>query len=114
VAFSNWPDGTTPMLNSSCMQAELRKRRDPKDGGLLFCYSKRGSYPRDQLCELCNQKPCDCNGMLPPTWMCQQFITTQTQEKRKKDKGATRTNPGTDEAKKRMIAMMDTTQDMSG
>jgi hypothetical protein len=45
--------------------------------------------------------------------MCQQFITTQTQEKKKKDKGAKRTNPGTDEAKakKRMIAMMDPTQD---
>jgi hypothetical protein len=106
--FQIGQDGTSPMLNAASMQNELKKMRDPKDGGLLFCYSKRGSYPRSQLCKLCNQKPCDCNGMLPPLWMCQQFIGSQTQEKKKKDKGAKRTNPGTEEAaaKRSMIARM--------
>jgi hypothetical protein len=105
--FQIGQDGTSPMLNAGSMQNELKKMRDPKDGGLMFCYSKRGSYPRGQLCNLCKQKPCDCNGMMPPVWMCQQFINTQTQEKKKKDKGAKRTNPGTEEAKRTMIARME-------
>jgi hypothetical protein len=105
-------DGTSPMLNRASMQNDLRKMRDKKDGGLVFCYSKRGSFPQDHLCKLCNQKACNCNDMLPPLWMCQQFYCSQTQEKKKKkkkkDKGAKGTNPGMEEAesKRSMIAHM--------
>ena len=66
------------------------------DGGLMFCYSKRGEFvPKTNKarynawngCSMCKKKPCECNGMLPTIQMIQNFINSATQ-KRKKVKSA--------------------------
>ena len=53
----------------------MANKIDPADGGLFFCYAKRGTYmPYSGKhaaayatwsgCEMCGKKPCDCNGLL--------------------------------------------------
>jgi hypothetical protein len=83
--FNIGGDGTERKINGQDMHDRLRAEHDPVDGGLMFCRAKKGSWPRKQYCEQCKNNPCNCNGMCPPKWMCDQFITTQTQ-KRKKDR----------------------------
>jgi hypothetical protein len=40
-----------PKLKAPEIHSILQKRRrDHKDGGLMFCYAERGTWPRDQLC----------------------------------------------------------------
>jgi hypothetical protein len=78
-------DGRQPKLTAKKIHDYLAAEIDPKDGGgLMFCYAKRGSFPRAQLCILCQSNPCDCNGMLPSVKTCSEFINTETQKKRKK------------------------------
>lgn len=76
-------DGLLPKLKPFEIRQKLANMRDPADGGLMFCYSKRGSWPRKLLCQLCNRNPCDCNGMLPPLWMVMQWMNSETQKKKK-------------------------------
>jgi hypothetical protein len=65
---------------------KLMSEMSDKDGGLICCYSKRRSWPRDQLCNLCQKEPCNCNGMLPPLWMISQFMNTLTHRKRRRQR----------------------------
>ena len=78
-------NGTCPKLKAVEIHAKLAETRDPEDGGLMFCYSKRGSWPRD-FCQLCDEEPCECNGMRPPFEMVQRFMNAQTQKKQKQQK----------------------------
>jgi hypothetical protein len=79
-------DGGCPKLKGREIWKRLRDMRDPTDGGLMFCYSKRGSWPRDKFCNLCEKDPCDCNGMLPEVKRVQEFMNSETQKRRKKRK----------------------------
>jgi hypothetical protein len=79
-------DGGAPKLKPKEIRNILSKMVDPTDGGLLFCYSKRGSWPRQALCALCNHNPCDCNGMLLPLKIVTQWMNSQTQKKRNDQK----------------------------
>jgi hypothetical protein len=81
--FNIGSDGTRRKINEQDMHNWLRGERDPVDGGLKFCHFKKGSWPWKQYCEQCKNNPCNCNGMCPPKWMCDQFITTQTQKRKK-------------------------------
>jgi hypothetical protein len=74
------------------MRDELRKIIDPVDGGRMFCYDKRGTSHRKtpkaawatwEGCELCDKKPCACNGILPEASMIQTFISYKAQQKKK-------------------------------
>lgn len=76
-------DGLCPKKKAFEVWDELQAMRDPKDGGLMFCYSKRGSWPRKQFCELCKKNPCACNGMLPSVKRIGEWMNTQTQNKKK-------------------------------
>jgi hypothetical protein len=79
-------NGGCPKLKAKQMWERLRDMRDPRDGGLMFCHSKRGSWPRNQFCTLCNLEKCGCNGMLPSVKTISEFVNTQTQKRRKKQK----------------------------
>jgi hypothetical protein len=81
-------DGSCPKKKAFEVWADLGLMRDPKDGGLMFCYSKRGSFPRKEFCELCQKKPCKCNGMLPSKKKIGEWMNTQTQNKKKAEKKA--------------------------
>lgn len=83
--FEIGQDGSCPKLKDKEILKILSEMRD-EDGGLMFCYSKRGSWPRDQFCDLCQKDPCNCNGMLPPLWMVSQFMNTLTQKKKRAKK----------------------------
>jgi hypothetical protein len=89
--FSIGSDGTERKINGQDMRDRLRRELDPVDGGLKFCRAKRGTFPRKQHCLMCDNNPCICNGMCPPKWMCDQFITTQTQARKKNNKSTDRT-----------------------
>ena len=90
--FEIGSDGKVPKLDAVGIHNELRKMIDPKDGGRMFHYGKRGQFVAKTSreykdwagCTVCHQKPCDCNGMCPPTWMCQNFINSRTQATKKK------------------------------
>jgi hypothetical protein len=79
-------DGGQAKLTAKQMHDHLALELDPTDSGLMFCYAKRGSWPRAQLCNLCKSNPCNCNGMLPSVKTCSEFINTETQKKRKSAK----------------------------
>ena len=79
-------DGSQPKFNGQAMHDFIAAAIDPKDGGLMFYWAKRGTWPRNQLCALCQCKPCDCNGMLPCVKTCSEFISSETQKKKKKAK----------------------------
>jgi hypothetical protein len=79
-------NGGCPKLKVKEMWERMQAMRDPFDGRLMFCYSKRGSWPRNQLCELCNLAECGCNGMLPSVKTISEFVNTQKQKQRKKQK----------------------------
>ncbi len=83
--FNIGGDGTERKINGQDMHDRLRAKHDLVDRGLMFCRATKGNWPRKQYCQQCKNNPCNCNGMCPPKWMCNQFITTQTQ-KRKKDR----------------------------
>jgi hypothetical protein len=93
-------DGGQPKLTAKKIHDHLAAEIDPTDGGLMFCYAKRGSWPRGQLCNLCKSNPCDCNGMLPSVKTCSEFINTETQKKRKKAKKAEELQRAIDAKKK--------------
>ena len=75
-----------PKLNGQAMHDFVAAAIDPKDGGLMLCWAKHGTWPRNQLCKLCHCKPCNCNGMLPYVKTCSEFISSETQKKKKKAK----------------------------
>jgi hypothetical protein len=52
----------------------------------MFCYSKRGSWPRNAFCNLCKEDQCDCNRMLPSVKTIGEFKGSKTQKRRKKRK----------------------------
>ena len=89
AVFKIGQDGSVPKLKAPEIHTMLKKGRDPKDGGLMFCYAKPGTWPRKKFCNLCKQQPCDCNGMLPPVGKIQEMVTylTQCEKKRKKKDG---------------------------
>ena len=83
----------TPKLTAQQMQEELRRMRDPKDGGLMFCWSKRGIHVTKDLvndenwpgCEVCGAvKSCECNGMVPSVSQIQGWISQETQREKKR------------------------------
>jgi hypothetical protein len=49
--FEIGQDESCPKLKDKDILKILSEMRD-EDGGLMFCYSKRGSWPRGQLCDL--------------------------------------------------------------
>ena len=62
--------------------------RDPKDNGLMFCWSKRGIAKKHwdkatDCCPLCNQNPCDCNGMLLTEDQIQQYFSSKSAKEKK-------------------------------
>jgi hypothetical protein len=83
--------GKTIKLNATQIHDELQKLKDPVDYGLMSCYSKRGEYVAKTNkeykawagCTICSKKPCECNEMLPPIWMIQNFINGRTKGKKK-------------------------------
>ena len=65
----------TPKLSPAQMHEAMSTMIDPADNGLLFCWSKRGTfmpstgknkkaYDAWSGCSLCDCKPCQCNGKL--------------------------------------------------
>jgi hypothetical protein len=90
-----------PKLSPEQAKEELKKMIDPADGGLMFCWKKRGeflakSHPlyKDWFCSLCSKKPCDCNGMLPTVDMITQYFSTKSaSDKRNKQKATTSDAP---------------------
>lgn len=85
-----------PKLDAIQMHQELQQMKDPKDGGLKYCYSKRGTFCKvSDLktwpgCKLCGtaetpKNPCTCNGMLISVECINSWISSETQ-KRKKNK----------------------------
>jgi hypothetical protein len=84
-----------PKLTAPQMLEELRRMRDPKDGGMMFCYRKRGTtFPKTPAkayrewkgCVLCGKKPCECNGMLLTVDAINNYIKSLTQQKKKNQK----------------------------
>jgi hypothetical protein len=84
-----------PKLNAPQFLEELRRKRDPVDGGMMFCYRKRGTtFPKQPAkawrewkgCVLCGKKPCECNGMLLRVDAINNYIKYLTQQKKKKQK----------------------------
>jgi hypothetical protein len=85
--FNIGSDGTERKVNGQEMRDRLRMELDPVDVvlDLKLCRAKRGTYPRKQYdCHTCDNNPCICNGMCPPKWMCDQFIMTHMQARKKK------------------------------
>ena len=68
---------------------------DPEDGGLKFCYTKRGTfmpqtgkhkagYDAWAGCQICNSKPCKCNGdVLPPNIITAYYAKLFAQQKKR-------------------------------
>jgi hypothetical protein len=79
-------EGGAPKLNPKEIWKILSQMIDPTDGGLMFCYSKRGYWPHQALCALCNHNPCDCSEMLPLLQIVTQWMKSQTQKKRNDQK----------------------------
>lgn len=89
--FHNHEPKLTPAQARECMSNMI----DDKDGGLMFCWSKRGTYmPKTgkhktaydawEGCTMCSQKPCECNGILLPEGTINSFFGSlaATQKKR--------------------------------
>ena len=74
---------------------KMSKVIDESDGGLKFCYSKRGTYmPQTGKhkaayaawggCLLCSEKPCVCNGdVLPPNVIASYFAKLYSKQKKR-------------------------------
>jgi hypothetical protein len=86
-----------PKMDAFQMQGELRRMRDPVDGGMKFCYRKRGTtFPKNppkaykewKGCVLCSSKPCKCNGMILRVDTINSYIKSLTQTKKTKQKNA--------------------------
>ena len=93
-------------MNPEQAWKELRKMRDPDDGGLMFCWSKRGvQMPRTGKhktaceewlgCSACAHKnggvpckPCQCNGMLPTVDMITCCFSSLAAKKKKRGREA--------------------------
>jgi cyclophilin family peptidyl-prolyl cis-trans isomerase len=75
-------DGSVPKLKAEEIHARVKEMRD-SDGSLMFCYSKRGSWPREQFCELCEHSPCDCNGMMLTVEKIKEWMNSETQKNKK-------------------------------
>ena len=70
---------------------------DPVDGGLKFCWAKRGTfmaksgknaaaYAAWAGCTMCNQKPCSCNGQLLPESTITSFFSNMAAQQKKSGK----------------------------
>ena len=82
--------------NSTAAQAreEMRIAVDEKDGGLMFCSSKRGTFMAKSGkhkavyeawvgCSMCGKKPCECNGpCLPESVINSYFSKVAAQQKK--------------------------------
>jgi hypothetical protein len=75
-------DGSVPKLKAEEVHARVKAMQD-SEGSLMFCYSKRGSFPREQLCDLRKQAPCDCNGMLLTVEKIKEWMNSETQKNKK-------------------------------
>ena len=83
-----------PKLSAEQALDRMKNAIDPADGGLMYCYAKRGTYmPRTGKnkaaydnwsgCEMCGLKPCDCNGMLLNLDQVTSAFTTRAKAARK-------------------------------
>lgn len=82
-----------PKLSPAQMHDVMSKMIDPVDNGLMFCWSKRGTYmPKTGKhkaaydawtgCNLCSNKPCKCNGKLPTIEELTQYLAYLTKVKK--------------------------------
>jgi NRPS condensation-like uncharacterized protein len=97
--LQDWARGRGSKVEPKEISKILSQMIDPTDGGLMFCYSKRGSWPRQALCALCNHNLCDCNGMLPLLKIVTQWMNSQTQKKRNDQKKIDESSARADPAK---------------
>ena len=81
-----------PKLNVEQARAIMKSTVDPEDGGLMFCWAKRGEFMaksnplyKDWTCSMCGGKPCNCNGML----LALDQITSAFSDRAKKEKKET-------------------------
>ena len=84
-----------PKVSAEQAREMMLKQVDPADGGLMFCYAKRGTYmPRTGKhkqaydawvgCSMCHSKPCVCNGMLLTVDQITSAFTTRAKTARKR------------------------------
>ena len=89
--------GHEPKLTPAQARDSLRKMIDPVDGGLMFCYSKRGTYmPKTGKnkaayeawagCVMCGKKPCECNGILLPEATIASYFSSLAASQKKQGK----------------------------
>ena len=87
----------------------MRKKIDPADGGLYFCWSKRGEVglvPKSDKvryaawkCSMCGKKPCDCNGKLLSPGKIDSYFSYLAQKRKKDKKGAGQVGDNREEPK---------------
>ena len=84
-----------PVVNPVEALKRLVVLKDNTDGGLLFCYSKRGEirkygqktqeYIDWEGCSMCKKKPCsDCNGKLLPEEEIKAYFSSLAQTRKTK------------------------------
>ena len=87
--------GHEPKLNGAQARELMKRMIDPKDGGLLFCWRKKGifmpqtgvhkaAYEAWEGCPECNQKPCECNGQLLPENIIHQYFSKLFAQQKKR------------------------------
>ena len=81
-----------PKLSPEQAWRIMKDKIDPEDGGLMFCYSKRGQFMAKSNpgysdwpgCSVCNaEKTCDCNGMLLTEDQINSAFSTRAKKARK-------------------------------
>ena len=69
----------------------MKDQIDPADGGLMFCFTKRGEfmaksdprYANWEGCSRCGSKTCNCNGMLLSTEQVVSSFATRSNKAKK-------------------------------
>jgi len=86
-----------PKIDEKQMWQRMKAMRDA-DGSLMFCYGKRGTQPPVGMkktsrewkewagCQVCNEKPCKCNGMLLTEEQIKAWIHQETARQKKNKK----------------------------
>lgn len=89
--------GHDPKLTPAQARDFMRQMIDTAgDGGLMFCYSKRGTYMAKtgkhrkeyaewQGCQMCGKKPCVCNGILLPEGTITSYFSSLFASQKKRD-----------------------------
>ena len=103
-------DSETSRLDGEKAHAIMRDMIDPADGGLYFCWSKRGEVglvPKSDKaryaawkCLMCGLKPCDCNGKLLSAAEIDSYFSYLAQKQKKGSKGGGRVG-GIERSRKR-------------